>query len=215
MCSNSILKTTKNSGTTLSRKTFLHGRSSNFNTSTLKGWAIPMLQKQGWIYFSCINEPHFLELVRLFYCNFSDDPSSFSIHSSVLRNKIVITHQLLSDLFSILEWAENILFIFTPTNQCLTSKRLTIYCSIFGQNATTVIKATSSSLISFYLSLVCLVVGHDNLPNWGHQDELRCSCDFMKNVLTAWTTSLWSWKFGLCIWIILDYWTPLSMMSKD
>lgn len=133
--------------------------------------AILVLQNQGSIDFNYINISLHV-LVHLFFCSLSYNPSSFSIRSFVLRRKSLSLVHFYQVCF--LSWWEKIILLSShyPISASGLDK-LTVYLSIFGQNATTVTKATSSSLVSLDLSLVWLAVKHRTLPNGGHWDKLK------------------------------------------
>lgn len=79
----------------------------------------------------CINESHFSELVRLFYYNLSYNHSSFFIHPFVLGKKIVITCQLISNLFSIpIEGKEYFLSSHQPISSLGLDKLMSISLSL-------------------------------------------------------------------------------------
>lgn len=83
--------------------------------------------------FNSINQPHFPELVRLFYYSFLYDPSLFPIHAFVLANKIVSINQLLLDLLSISdEGKEYFLSSYQPISTSDLDKMI-VYWFIFGQ----------------------------------------------------------------------------------
>lgn len=58
-----------------------------------------MLRNHGWIEFNYINKTHSPKLVRLFYCDLSNELGSFTIQSSLifsisLMGKIVLLYLL-------------------------------------------------------------------------------------------------------------------------
>lgn len=116
--------------------------------------------------FKLCHEPHYPELQRLFYSTSVMIPV-LTTHSYVLGKNIVLSIPNLF-LISFQFLMKILLLIFKPIDKRVNFRiKSIIYRSIYGLKATTVVKATESSLISSDLILVHLVVGHIFFQNRG------------------------------------------------
>lgn len=119
-----------------------------------------MLQNQGWVKFSCINEPYYPRLVHFCHCYLHYKYRSFTLETCYYT-------QTFFDLFPIPYKGEE---YFLSSHQLISNvgpDKLTVHHAIFNPNTTPIIEATATFFVSSDLSLVRLVVGHNILPKGG------------------------------------------------
>lgn len=131
-------------------------------------------------------------ILRIFICSTAILPTIQALYSFTFRKKIILTPDLLSNLFSITNEDEE---YFLSSHQPISATRLdkfTVYRFIFGPNVTRWWRRTAYSLVSSDLSLAHLFLGHKILLR-GHQDEFFLVSSSTASKRTTVLTILFQW----------------------